>query len=256
MRLIINQDTILKRKAVQSSELGVGETYPIVAGQSLLLASYTIEKGHYRVVLDNSNLLNNMNTWYAFTGHTSIEGPPKTASNTEKLLQVPYFSQLDNAFYPYGSCNVTSIAMCLAYLGVKPSGSHQLEDELQLWIESKGLSRHSPHDLAKAARAFGVKDDFKETATFEQVKAHIDSGYPCVIHGYFTEFGHIIVISGYNQKGFIVEDPYGEWFASGYDRNDSSNPSKGKNLLYSYEMMRRTCVDSVGAWVHFISSAA
>ncbi|HLO51488.1 MAG TPA: C39 family peptidase, partial [Kamptonema sp.] len=48
-------------------------------------------------------------------------------------LNVPYLSQLDNENNPYGSCNVTCVAMCLGFLGhplVDPVTNQQLEDEL------------------------------------------------------------------------------------------------------------------------------
>jgi hypothetical protein len=45
-----------------------------------------------------------------------------------------------------------------------------------------------------------------------------------------------IVIRGYDQKGFFVNDPFGEWFESGY-RNDFS----GENLHYSNRLIQSKC---------------
>lgn len=41
----------------------------------------------------------------------------------KKDLKVPYFSQLDNKYVPGGTCNVTSVAMCLAYRGIVGDGT-------------------------------------------------------------------------------------------------------------------------------------
>jgi uncharacterized protein YvpB len=254
MKLIVNVDTTFKRSNAQASELPKDQKAAVVKGKSFIVDSLATEKGHYRVVLNPANLINNMNTWYVFMGHCSVDHEIKEAPNGEVLLDVPYFSQLDNKMYPYGSCNVTSIAMAMAYLGLSASGPDQLEDEIQMWVESNGLSRHSPQHLAEAVKGFGFKDTFVDNANFDEVKAWLRKGFPVVVHGYFTSSGHIVTLVGYNSKGFIVNDPYGEWYQWGYDRNDSSNPAKGKQVLYSYNMMTETCVDSIGMWAHFISA--
>jgi hypothetical protein len=53
---------------------------------------------------------------------------------------------------------------------------------------------------------------------------------------------------GYDEFGFIVHDPYGEWFSSGY-RTDLS----GSYLHYSYRLITRVCIPDGSFWVHFIS---
>ncbi|WP_293282359.1 C39 family peptidase, partial [Microcoleus sp. PH2017_36_ELK_O_B] len=97
----------------------------------------------------------------------------------------------------------------------------QLEDELYGYMEKRRLDRHSPQDLATLVRDYGLNDNYTATATIDAVKAHLSEGNPCITHGYFTEFGHIIVLTGYDEKGFLVHDPYGEWFPGGY-RTDLS----------------------------------
>lgn len=180
----------------------------------------------------------------------------KTADKpTSKKLDVPYFSQTDNRFNPNGSCNVTSIAMCLRFFGIKGNGNGQLEDQLYQWMESSGYSRHSPHDLAYLVnKVYGVKvspnivDTFKDNATVEEIKAHIDDGNPVVVHGYFTAFGHIVVIVGYDENGFIVHDPYGVAPYTDY--------RSGEGIHYDYDYICSTCADSVGIWAHFIKQTA
>ena len=169
-------------------------------------------------------------------------------------LNIPYKSQLDNVNNPTGSCNVTSIAMALAYLGCQPLkpeeqlADEQLEDEMYLFMLARGLSRHSPQDLAKLVNYYGYSDDFTSKGTIKEVQEWLASGNPCVIHGYFTSYGHIVCLTGFDDKGFWVHDPYGEWFSQGY-RTDLS----GKHLHYSYDLIKRTCMPDGDFWVHFIS---
>ncbi|MCC3445780.1 MAG: C39 family peptidase, partial [Microcoleus sp. PH2017_03_ELD_O_A] len=107
-------------------------------------------------------------------------------------LDVPYLSQLDNKRNPTGSCNVTSVAMCLLWGGVRPQCQGiQLEDELYAYMEKRRLDRHSPQDLATLVRDYGLNDNYTATATIDAVKAHLSEGNPCITHGYFTEYGHI-----------------------------------------------------------------
>ncbi len=146
---------------------------------------------------------------------------------------------------------MTAIAMCLAYYGVKSKSPEeiQLEDELYRYMERNGLNRHSPEDLATVVRDYGLKDDYRHDGTTEQAQAHLASGNPCVIHGYFTDSGHIVTLVGFDDDGFLVHDPYGEYFRRGYD-----NSVSGCNLHYSYGMIRRLCMDDGYLWLHRISA--
>lgn len=164
-----------------------------------------------------------------------------------KLKNFPYLSQLDNKIAPYGTCNVTSVAMCLSYLGIVGNGNGQLEDQLSQMCFDNGLDRHSPLDLKELIRLKGKQDTFKPDAIWNDAKMWLLSGKPIIAHGYFTRSGHIVAICGFNKDGWIVNDPYGEWFSDGY-RTDRS----GKELTYSYEMMRRLCGDDGDLWLHFV----
>jgi uncharacterized protein YvpB len=152
-------------------------------------------------------------------------------------LKVKYNSQLDNEYNPSGACNVTSIGMCLKYKGIEATLESQLEDELYVRLQDNGWSRHDPYDLQKIANLYpGIVDTFTEYGTFDDIYKAIDAGNPCVVHGYFTRFGHIIVIKGYTDNSFIVNDPYGEWHDWGYDTRAS-----GESLEYSKGMIARLC---------------
>ncbi|MEG3932028.1 MULTISPECIES: C39 family peptidase [unclassified Microcoleus] len=254
----IIQDTLLKNKPLQSDALLPAEKHNLKVGVTLRVASFEVERGHLKITLADTPV---ENTWtgYIFGEHAEVfEGTTRIYPKRDEVkLPVPYKSQRDNEMNPDGSCNVTSIAMCLEYLKIPRRHSEgQFEDELYNYALDQGLSRHSGYDLAQIVRDYGAKDNYSETATIEQVTDWLASGNPAVVHGYFTyPEGHIVVFVGYDSTGFIVHDPYGEWFADGYERNEpDGNDEKGKFLHYSYGMIKDTCIPPDGRfWVHFIS---
>jgi uncharacterized protein YvpB len=158
---------------------------------------------------------------------------------------------------PSGACNVSSLAMCLLYAGVrprKPEAFPQFEDELYAYAEDNGYRRHYGEDLSEIAKDYGVVDNFtKHCPDINTVRRHIAGGNPCILHGYFTAFGHIIVAVGYDKKGLIVHDPYGEWTADGYILNDSDNITRGKFLHYSNRLIQDCCGTDGEFWVHFMN---
>lgn len=160
-------------------------------------------------------------------------------------INIPYLSQLKNKQNPYGSCNVTSAAMVLDWAGIPVS-----PDLLYQSMINRGLSRHSPYDLAIEIENHGAISTFAPNAKIEQIKEHLKKKKPIIVHGYFTGFGHIIVIKGFNEKGFICHDPYGEWSHSGYIINNNL-ADYGKNIIYSFDLIKRLC-DEGGIWTHFV----
>jgi uncharacterized protein YvpB len=166
-----------------------------------------------------------------------------------KILDVPHFSQLNNVYHPEGTCNLTCAAMCLYYHGVRAKKKGvQLEDELFEYVYDNKLSRHSAEHIAKVIRAFGCQDKFTWNGTIAEIEQSIDAGNPCIIHGMFTRSGHIIVVRGYDDAGLFVNDPYGEFWDTGYDTGVS-----GEKLHYSHGLIQRTCAYDGEFWVHSVS---
>ncbi|MEG4075583.1 C39 family peptidase [Microcoleus sp. Pol14C2] len=247
------RDTILKSKPLASSQLHDSEKQVIPAGKEFEILAFAPARGHIRVALRNESFKGS-GIWYVFGAHAQITQEsvlffPKPNPPTVRL-GIPYRSQLDNLNNPTGSCNVTSLAMCMDFLKVpRRQQTGQYEDELYEYAIAKGYSRWDPYDLAKIVKDYGAQDFFTENATIDDVQDWLASGNPAVIHGYFTSFGHIIVASGYDSEGFFVHDPYGEWFRSGYDTSIS-----GAYLHYTYRLIRSLCMPDGNFWVHFISN--
>lgn len=244
MQLKIIQTTTFKQTTEDSAKLPSQDKASVEAGKMFDVHSWKlVNPTHVRIALLKDKLGNpERTTWYVFVNHIQLidsQGkvvsikqdvpPAPSALPPTKTLAIPYKSQLDNVLNPTGACNVTCFAMAMAYFQIKSTtGVGQLEDELYRYMESKGLSRHDPEDLVKMASNYGLKSDFTTRGKLADARKSIAESKPCIIHGYFTSFGHIIVLRGYDKYGFFVNDPYGEWTSSGYDNNAS-----GENLHYS-----------------------
>lgn len=266
MKLKVVQNTTFKQSTEDSSKLQEQDKVSVPAGTEFKIHSWKLlERSHLKVALLGETLGNpKRNTWYVYSSHikvindknnvvalTPTPSPITNGLPLSKVLNIPHKSQLDNALNPTGACNVTSFAMVMAYFQIKGrTGVGQLEDELYRYMENSGLSRWEPDDLARAATAYGIRDEFTMRGKLSDLRRAIASGYPCIIHGYFTSFGHILVVRGYDQNGFFVNDPYGEWSSSGYDNNAS-----GENLYYSNGLIQSKCSPEGEdyVWIHRVS---
>jgi uncharacterized protein YvpB len=253
MKLTVIQDTFFKQYTQDSSRLKPSDRVEVLAGQSFEIHSWkTAGRSHYKVALIDETLGDPArNTWYVYSPHVRLlnsqDKPPtfdpKPSTSfpgnlpRTKLLNVPHKGQLDNALNPKGACNVTCFAMAMTYFQLPgKTNAVQLEDELYRYMTANRLSRHEPEDLAKMAKAYGLRSDFTTRGTLQDMRRAISLGQPCIIHGYFTSFGHIILVKGYDERGFIVNDPFGEWTSKGYRKGNF-----GDGLHYSNNLIQSKC---------------
>lgn len=187
-----------------------------------------------------------------------------TMSNpTSIVLPVPHYNQRNNVgnevVYGDQMCNVTSLAMCAAFFGATPDAPFtQLEDQISNHFIDSGLSHYSPGDMEYGYNTLfkRSKDKFYESYTIPQIVTAIRGRKPCIIHGYFTNGGHIVVVIGFDEerKELCLNDPYGKWTPNGYVRHDTTNQNdtEGRNVWVPYETINRLCNDG-GIWTHVIS---
>ena len=162
-------------------------------------------------------------------------------------IEMTYLCQWNNPIAPGGTCNVTSIAMCLSTLGIVGSnGIKSLPEELRTWIEDiESGDRHLNDWLQRAVVWKGVKDDFRDNWTLNELKQALAAGKPIVLDTWLTHAGHYIVLKGYDaiKNQFVVNDLCGEWVPIGY--NDGSY---GESLRYSTNLIL-SCGLSAAGWL-------
>lgn len=261
--LKVIKPTIFKISSLPSVDLDDDEKVFVEEGKEFEICALLDRGDHIKFTLDDE-VLGGRNTWIAYDGHVEIYEPDGTKFKgeygigdqlpSEVNIPVPHYSQRNNEFRPSGTCNVTSVAMCINYFAKKNAvkrEKQQLEDDLYLMVEQRGWDRHVHDHLSKLFPLFGLTNEFKVEASWEEIKVHLANNKPVIYSGRFTSAGHIIVIRGYdeNNKQWIVNDPWGEYFASGYQ--DKS----GENLRYSYDLLSRISYSGQShTWAHLPSN--
>lgn len=254
LQLKVLVDTVLKQQAIESAKLPDDQKQSIKAGTVLTINSFSPVADHLKVEFSDKTF-QGKSTWLIYQRYAAVLSDGKISFPTATRLAVPYLDQLDNSDDPYGTCNVTSLAMVLSYFQEpQHNPSIRFPDELDRYCLDHNLDRHQPDAIAKVASAYGCTDNFTQTASFEQVKEWLVQGNPAIVHGYFTASGHIVCIIGYNDTGFVVNDPYGElMFSPNPGDSYYDTYTTGAGLNYSYNLMYQTCCDNNQFWVHFIA---
>lgn len=270
----LSEEDLIAQKA--GDEIPVSDYMPNLQGNHVrvilenfdpeTVAIETIEKQYYCLGTDVEIFLSEA----SYAGEDPQQFPPPIPKTVN--LDVPYHTQLNNYYQPYGTCNVTCMAMILKYYGVDSRTAADLQKDIQLedvlylktaeWDQVYGYTggiktRHEPQFLIRLLRKWGEKygnnalqdSYFSASATEADIKQHIAAGNPVVVHGWFTRSGHIIVVKGYddNAREWICNDPYGHWlgYRGGYDTSAS-----GADVRYNYDDFYRVCFDA-GIWSHF-----
>jgi uncharacterized protein YvpB len=259
MKLKAIQNTALKQVAGDSLSLSEQGELWLQPGRVLSIYDWKpLDRNYLKVVLDISAENFNQVTWFAYVPHVhllddngEVKAIPQSFPSAINLLKVPYNHQVDE-LHPIGASNVTSFAMVLSYFRVKRTRNNiwLMEDEVYQHLEANKLNRWNPIDLVKLASSYGLKDDFTMRGCLSDMRQAIAEGNLCIVHDRCISPGNTIVIRGYDQNGFYVNDPYGRWTSSVY-RHDLS----GENIYYSNEFIRsKYSPEGEGfLWLHILT---
>jgi len=148
------------------------------------------------------------------------------------LPEVPYFYQYANDLYPSSTCQNTSVAMVLASYG----WGGEPDDLTAEWGKDYAQSVSGLAALfnAEASRAgLGARLVGHSDGDLADVDALLDRGLPVIVHGYFTRYGHVLVLLGHDDGGYWVNARAGTWdqrFGGGYD--GGGEPTAGGGIYY------------------------
>jgi len=216
--ILAKQDTWLKRRPIQSSELSAEEKLFVPKGSAHEWDQISMLPGevHYRVNLTAQPDRN----WWIYPPHFKIINDPiPNETQPEKpkdlILNVPYYSQRDNQKDPMRTCFSSSCAMLLKYL--KPSSISS--DDQYINTVFKHGDTTNPSAQLEALQDYGLAASFRQNGPWDDIDELLDRGIPIpigILHkGPVTNptgGGHWLVIIGRTADGksVYVNDPFGE----------------------------------------------
>lgn len=242
MVVTVTQNTTFKRLPVQSSQLPDSHRCQVPIGTQFPIHSYAYASdredfnGHIRVSLKGQSL-RGRNTWFVYTPHIRVEQDGKTVypiyqkQAAKKPLYVPYFSQRDNFIQSWRTCNSSACAMAARFLGAAIAN----DDEYLRQVLALGdTTDHSVQ--TQVLRRYGIESTFHYNLDYDDLDRSLDQNKPIVIgilhRGPITAptGGHMIVVIGQYDTGYICHDPYGS-FLDGYTGSTGQSVRYGKEHL-------------------------
>lgn len=186
-----------------------------------------------------------MGQWWIFDDHwigvkeDNTVPPYEVVDGFRRLRNFPYFYQQDNGPEGYRQCQTSSIAMVLKYFDVK--GINDDRDYLAYVNKYGDTTTREAHK--GALKELNVEYTFSVNLDAQDVKDQIDKGLPVaagILHHGTPDAprggGHFVVITGYSDTHWLVQDPFGELDLVGGTWVNQS-PTAGKNQKYSFKNM-------------------
>ncbi|MEO2279133.1 C39 family peptidase [Pseudoalteromonas pernae] len=161
----------------------------------------------------------------------SLLATPNALSN-----DVVYYNQYENIEQGWRACGITSIAMMLDHFSVPVPKDP--ESRTPDYVFSRFGIRQQPEELAAIfnvlARQAGVsvRDHFYENGSITQLREHLKSGHPAMVHGWFTESGHILIVTNFDGAYYTVNDPAGKWNLGKHSQGRYSQTESGQKIKY------------------------
>ena len=166
------------------------------------------------------------------------------------LENVPYFYQYSNSINPGGSCQNTSMAMVLKYFGANVT-----PDEISSYYgtsEAQSVSGwKTVFDSEAAYYGLTQRSTSTTTGTLTNLRTLLSDKKPVVVHGYFTSYGHVMLLLGYDGTYYYAHDPAGKWNqiyqGSGYS---GTNSTEGKYIKYGKSALEGAVAPDGNVWMH------
>jgi len=188
-----------------------------------------------------------------------------SAKEVFQLTEVPFYDQKQNKEQGWRACNITSVAMVLDYFVITPKDKVQARTPDYLF--NKFGIKQDPFELQAmfnmVARDAGspIRDVFYEYGTIAQLRELASKGVPTIIHGWFTDSGHILVVTGFDGENYIVNDPYGKWLGKKWAKSSVAYDTSvsGQGLRYPAKVFELAINDNGKGndlWLHTFKNSS
>lgn len=184
---------------------------------------------------------------------------------------VQYFAQNDNELWDGVSGNVqccpTSNAALLNFLrpglaaSAKAAGFKEFESYYKANFDLLGYTaddrgNHDDHTVV-LREAFGIESTWRTDLTWADVVRSIDADIPVVCGLDYKSSGHIVLIVGYTEDGFLINDPYGirDGVADEYlEVNPGYGDRSGEHDFYSKTSLEQLFFCGSGGWGRWVTA--
>lgn len=146
----------------------------------------------------------------------AVDQPPPAPAGT--VLQVPWVSQLGpGAAYTRGDCGPACTTMWLHYYGLTNLTVDDCSSRTGL---ARGYRYTMPAHLMNIMRYYGHETYWRDKLDLEDLVDQIKDGEPCILlveydqlpialrYDKSYQYGHWILIVGYNNSEMVYHDPY------------------------------------------------
>ena len=185
----------------------------------------------------------------------------RDSSDERDVAGVPYFYQYANATNPSGSCQNTSIAMVLKWLGWSGTPDSISARFGTTYAQSPAGLADVFNTLAAEA-GLSARLTARTSGSVEGMRSLLAAGKPVIVHGYMTGYGHVLVATGFDGGHYTVNDPAGRWAQSwkgGYPYG--WNASVGRGVRYARAPFEQAVATSNGSsyeplWYHELTGVS
>ncbi|MBD2766995.1 C39 family peptidase [Hymenobacter sp. BT664] len=164
---------------------------------------------------------------------------------------VPYFYQYNNRYNPTGSCQNTSTAMMLKYYGMSGVTPDALSNQYGTNLGQSVSGLQQLFNEKAAAAGLKVRDRGTTTGTVTKLRQLLAAGTPVIVHGYFTNYGHVMVVTRFDGTYYYCNDPAGRWSQQykygGYSQN---NATEGIGVRYGKAAFEGAVAPDGYVWLH------
>ena len=167
-----------------------------------------------------------------------------------QIVNLPYYNQYDNKNYPFATCQNTSIAMVLSHF------QYIIHPDVIFERWGKDMAQ-SPSGLNYIYRHYAATSTINTytNATPEDLRNALLQGYIAIVHGYFTSYGHVVVVRSYDGQSYYVNDPAGRWsecFKCGYGTDDYNGVTKYPRQVFENAVFTSDGSTYLPGWIHLI----
>jgi len=187
------------------------------------------------------------------------------AKEIYQVAEVPFYDQKQNKVQGWRACNITSVAMILDYFVITPKDKVQTRTPDYLFnkfgIKQDPFELQAMFNMVSRDAGSAIQDVFYEHGTIAQLKELASKGIPTIVHGWFTDSGHILVVTGFDGENYIVNDPYGKWLGKKWAKSSVAYDTSvsGQGLRYEAKAFELAINDNGKGndlWLHTFKNSA